>query len=259
MKKIVILSIVLLSFLGFTSCTEDKIETYKDTDNIYFSPAVYPYVSLNGATAVTDSTGFSFGFDDASITKRIYLIPVRVQGKLSTIDRKIKVTVDPTSTAVQGTHFTLPENIVLRAGREVDTIAVTVLRTPDMKTNPFTIVLNLEDNELFTTKMKTKVTNILTQKTMSFIRFKLTFDDKLSQPTGWFASSLGVFTAKKFFLMCDLMDLEPTMFNNKLGAPGLGIPDMAYYAGFMKRYLADQKAAGNTIYEADGITEMFFP
>jgi hypothetical protein len=258
MKKILILSIVFLSFLGFTSCTEDKIETYKDTDNIYFSPAVYPYVSLNGATAVTDSTGFSFGFDNVTITKRIYRIPIRVQGKLSNVDRKVKVTVDPMSTAVQGTHFTLPENIVLRAGKEVDTIAVTVFRSPDMKTNTFTMVLNLEENESFTTKMKTKVINVLTKKTMSYTRFKLSFEDKLSQPTGWFAGYLGVFSAKKFFLMCDLMHLEPTMFNNKLGSVGLGTSDISYYASFMKRYLADQKASGNTIYEDNG-TEMIFP
>jgi hypothetical protein len=256
MNKILILSIVLLSFLGFTSCTEDKIETYTDTDNIYFSRSVVPEY-INGP--LIDSTGFSFGFDDAAITKRVYLIPVRVQGKLSTADRKIKVTVDPTSTAVQGTHFTLPESIVLRAGREVDTIAVTVSRTPDMKSNAFTLVLNLEDNESFTTKMKTKVTNVLTQKTMSFIRFKLTFDDKLNQPTGWSVSNYGVFTAKKFFLMCDLMHLAPEMFNQKLGAPGLTIPETMYYQTFMKRYLADQKASGNTIYETDGTTEMFFP
>jgi hypothetical protein len=127
-----------------------------------------------------------------------------------------------------------------------------------MKTNKFTMVLNLEENESFTTKMQTKVTNVLTKKTMSFIRFKLSFDDKLSQPTGWYVPLFGTFSAKKFFLMCNIMNLKPEMFNNKLGATGLGFPDLTYYQGFMKRYLADQKAAGNTIYEVDG-TEMFFP
>lgn len=259
MNKILILSIVFLSFIGLTSCTEDKIETYTDTDNIYFSPAVYPYVTVGASKIVADSTGFSFGFDDAAITKRVYLIPVRVQGKLSTADRKIKVTVDPMSTAIEGTHFTLPENIVMRAGKQVDTIAVTVSRTLDMKSNAFTLVLNLEENEAFTTKMESKVTNILTQKTMSFTRFKLTFDDRLNQPTGWFVGFLGAFSPKKFFLMCDLIDLEPSMFNNKLGSVGLSTPEIQYYQNFMKRYLADQKASGNTIYEADGTTEMFFP
>ncbi|MBE8726855.1 DUF4843 domain-containing protein [Flavobacterium hungaricum] len=256
MKKILILSIIFVSFLGFTSCEKEEIKAYEDTDNIYFSNAMFAPNKVSAP--LIDSTGFSFGLDNPAITQRIFKIPIRVQGRLSDVDRKVKLTVDPTSTAVEGTHFSLPENIVMHAGQEVDTIEVTVLRAPDMKTNAFTLVLNLEENEFFTTKMQTKVVNALTQKTMSFIRYKLTFDDKLTQPSGWYAPYLGVFTAKKFFLMCGLMDLDPSMFAQKLGAPGLSIPEVTYYQNFMQRYLADQKKSGNTVYEDDG-TEMSFP
>lgn len=256
MKKILILSIIFLSILGLTSCDKEEIEAYQDTDNIYFSNAMFP--PNNISAPLIDSTGFSFGLDNPAITGRIFKIPIRVQGRLSDVDRKVKLTIDPSSTAVEGTHFSLPENIVMHAGKEVDTIEVTVFRAPDMKKSAFTLVLNLEENEFFTTKMKTKVINILTQKTMSFIRYKLTFDDKLTQPAGWYVPYLGVFTAKKFFLMCDLMNLDPAMFAQKLGAPGLSIPDVTYYQNFMQRYLADQKKSGNTVYEDDG-TEMSFP
>ncbi|MBK0368311.1 DUF4843 domain-containing protein [Flavobacterium agrisoli] len=255
MKKIAFLSIVFLAILGFSSCSEDEIDTYKGTDNIYFSPAVYALVN-NGS--LIDSTGFSFGFDNESVTEKTYYIPIRVQGTMSNVDREVKVAIDPTSSAVLGTHFSLPENIVMRAGSVIDTIAVKVKRTPDMKEHPFTLVLNLEANENFATNMQSKVTNVLTQKTLSFTRFKLTFDDMLTQPIGWYVPYLGVFTAKKLFLMCDLMSLDPSMFNQNRGLPGLGISDFSYYRDFMKRYLADQKASGNTIYEDDG-TEMYFP
>ncbi|MFH6995099.1 DUF4843 domain-containing protein [Flavobacterium sp. FlaQc-48] len=257
MKKIVILSLFFIFFLGFTSCTQDGIEAYQDTDNIYFSPSVFA-ISINGAKVLTDSTGFSFGLDNPAITEKVFLLPIRVQGTVSNVDRKVKVTVDPSSTAVLGTHFSLPENIVMHAGKEVDTIAVTVHRTEDMKTKGLTMVLNLEENEFFTTKMQTKITNVLTQKTMSFVRFKISFDDKLTQPKGWYAPYLGVFTAKKFYLMCELMNLQPEIFNQALGSPGLSIAEFQYYQNFMKRYLADQKASGNTIYEIDG-TEMIVP
>ncbi|MCD0472233.1 DUF4843 domain-containing protein [Flavobacterium sp. JAS] len=257
MKKILILSSILLSILGFTSCSQEEIETYKDTDNIYFSPSVFP-IPVSAVNILTDSVGLSFGLENPSIIEKTYKIPIRVQGKLSDTDRKVKVTIDPASTAIEGTHFTLPENIVMHAGHEVDTIAVKIRRTPDMKDKSMLLVLNLEENEAFTTKMKSKVINVLTQKKMSFISFKLTFDDKLTMPPGWFAPFLGVFTAKKFFLMCDLMHLEPSMFNQKLGSTGLSLPDVQYYQNFMKRYLLDQKAQGNTIYEEDG-TEMFIP
>lgn len=255
MKKILILSILFLSILGLTSCSQDEIETYKETDNIYFSPAEYRY-GINAP--YIDSTGFSFGFKKASITEQIYKIPIRVQGNISNVDRKIKLTVDPTSTAIEGTHFTLPDNIVLRAGKEVDTVAVTVKRTPDMKTNSFTLVLNLEENEFFTTRMESKIVNILTGKTMSYVRFKLSFDDKFGQPKGWFVPYYGTFSEKKFFLMCDLIGLDPVIFDQNPGSPGLSVSEMGYYQNFMRRYLADQKAAGNTIYEENG-SEMIFP
>ncbi|WP_281636504.1 DUF4843 domain-containing protein [Flavobacterium marginilacus] len=255
MNKILILSIVFFSFLGLTSCTQEEIKAYEDTDNIYFSRSIFP---LYSSGPVIDSTGFSFGFDNAAIKERIFPLAIRVQGKVSNVDRKVNLTVDPSSTAVLGTHFTLPENIVLRAGKEIDTILVKVLRTSDMKTKDLTLVLNLEDNDFFTTKMKSRVTNVLTGKTISFVRFKLSFNDKLSAPVSWSTANYGVFSAKKLFLMCDLMDLQPEMFNLPQGSIGLTIPDVQYYQNFMRRYLADQKASGNTIYEDNG-NEMFFP
>lgn len=255
MKKILILSITLLSLLGLTSCDKEEIEVYKDTNNIYFPLAVFPAYN-NGP--LIDSTGFSFSFDKASITERVYRIPIRVQGTVSDIDRKIKVSVDTLSTAVLGTHFSLPENIVLHAGKEIDSIPVTVHRALDLKDKSVTLVLNLEGNEFFTVNMKDRVTNVLTQKKLHYTRFKLTFTDKLIQPIGWQSGAFGVFTAKKFFLMCELMNLEPEMFNQPQGSPGLSIPEVQYYGSFMRRYLADQKANGNTVYEENG-NEMLFP
>lgn len=255
MKKILILGITLLSLLGLTSCDKEVIETYSATDNIYFSRAMFPEYK-NGP--LIDSTGFSFGLDQATITERIYPLVIQVQGKVSDLDRKVKLTVDPTSTAILGTHFTFPENVVMRAGKEIDTVFIKVLRTPDMKNGNLTMVLNLEENEFFSTKMQSKVTNVLTGKTRSYVHFKLSFNDKLSTPISWQPGFFGVFTAKKFFLMCDLMDLKPEMFNQPQGSTGLSIPEMQYYASFMRRYLADQKANGNTIYEEDG-KEMLFP
>jgi hypothetical protein len=106
--------------------------------------------------------------------------------------------------------------------------------------------------------MKDRITHVLTQKKINYTRFKLTFTDKLIQPISWQPGIFGVFTAKKLFLMCDLMNLEPEMFNLPTTAPGLSIPEVLYYGSFMKRYLADQKVNGNTIYEEDG-KEMLFP
>lgn len=256
MKKIIIVSLVFLSLLGFTSCTQDEIEAFKETDNIYFSPAVYRYVTLNGAEVLADSTGITFAWDVPTITKRIYRIPIRVQGNLSSADRAVKLSVDPSTTAIQGTHFTLPNNIVMRAGKQVDTIDVTVFRTPDMKTNKFTLVLNLEDNDQFGTRMKSKVVDPVTKKTLSYIRFKLSFNDVFSKPPGWWEGNFGTYSQKKFNLMIEVMKLDPAIFS--VSYQKIPIADMSFYQTFMKRYLSEQRAIGNTILEDDG-TVMVFP
>ncbi|KAF2509443.1 DUF4843 domain-containing protein [Flavobacterium zhairuonense] len=257
MKKIFILSILFLSILGFASCDHEEIATYSGTDSVYFAPSVFG-ISDGATTTITDSIGFTFALEKPEIVGKTYNIPVRVQGDISDIDRKVKLVVDPKSTAIAGTHFEIPQDFVIPAGKVVTDLPVKVFRTADMKKNGFLLILNLEENESFKTEMKSKEINVLTHKRISFITFKLSFDDKLTQPIGWYASSLGVFSAKKFFLMCDLIHLDPVIFNQKLGGPGLAIADFMYYQAFMKRYLADQKASGNTIYEEDG-KEMIFP
>lgn len=257
MKKILILSILFISFLGISSCDQEGIATYSESDNIYFAPSVFG-ISDGATTAIRDSIGFTFALEKPEIVERVYNIPIQVQGKISDVDRKVKVVIDPKSTAIAGTHFTIPENIIIPAGKVVNNIPVTVFRTADMKQNGFLLILNLQENESFKTDMKSKEINAITHKTISFITFKLSFDDKLTQPPGWLVNYLGVFSAKKLFLMCDLMTLDPAMFNQKLGSPGLAIADNMYYQNFMKRYLADQKASGNIIYEDNG-SEMVFP
>lgn len=251
MKKIFFLSLLLLFAISFTSCTNEDVKTYQATDNIYFSPAVFPTV-LNGP--LVDKSALSFAYDPLSVTTRVFKIPFRVQGNSSKEDRIVSVVADVSSTAVAGVHYELPSQVVMHAGKVVDTLAVTLFRIPDMKTTTFTLKLNLQDNEFFKTQMKSKETPAL-----SYVSYTLSFDDILTAPKGWYAPYLGTFSVKKFYLMTGLLGLDPAIFNNALGSPGLSLGEMTYYKNFMKRYLADQKAAGNTVYEADGTTEMVFP
>ena len=45
-------------------------------------------------------------------------------------------------------------------------------------------------------------------------------------------------------------------FNKKSEEAGYILSRMGYIGSYMKKYLADEKAAGRTVYEEDGITEM---
>lgn len=71
-------------------------------------------------------------------------------------------------------------------------------------------------------------------------------------PSQWDPYLFGDFSAKKFKLICDVMDIEREKF---LDYEYMGYRS-SYIAKYMNRYLADEKAAGRTVYEEDGITEM---
>jgi len=250
MKKIFFLNLILLFAISITSCTNEDIKTYQATDNIYFSPAVFP-TALNGP--LVDKSALSFAYDPLSVTKRVFKIPFRVQGNSSAEDRLVSVVADASSTAVAGVHYELPSQVVMRAGKVVDTLSVTLFRTPDMKTTTFTLKLNLQENEFFKTQMTSRE-----NPGLRYVSYTLSFDDILTAPKGWFVPVLGVFSVKKFYLMTSLLGLDPAIFNNALGGPGLSVGELTFYKNFMKRYLADQKAAGNTVYEDNG-SEMVFP
>lgn len=75
-------------------------------------------------------------------------------------------------------------------------------------------------------------------------------------PSQWNPYMFGEFSAKKFALICDEMDIPREEFNKKSEEAGYILSRMGYIGSYMKKYLADEKAVGRTVYEEDGITEM---
>ena len=261
MKKLIFFSILLLSVLSFISCTQDEIMTYTTDDNIYFGPSVEANEFTNGVfPKLVDSTGFSFSLLPESVTTTIFKIPIRIQGNVSNVDRPVKVGIDPDSsvnTAIEGVHYVMPTNTMIKAGRSIDTIYIQLNRVEDLKNNSVTLVLKLEDNEFFKTNMKTYLdpTSLESHNT---INYKVTFDDILKAPKAWSIYSYGKLKNKKLNLMCSVLHLEPTLFNNSLGSPGLTYPETSYYRDFMRRYIEDQTKFGNIILEDDGTPMTFF-
>lgn len=247
MKKlinhIVLLSLVLLCFMA---CETDAIDTYSGKDNIYFTYAESGDDFIVGGRERRDSIGYSFAFDEPEVQQMLVKIPFAVQGNVSTEERVVKLVVDEASTVIEGTHFEIPSQVILGAGKAVDSLPITFFRVPEMKTENLSLVLRLESNENFTTDFKSRVIN---SDTLSLVKLKITINDILKMPLGWYDYYQGDFTAKKFFLMSELLDFDPIDFNDPR-IVNLGVQQ--YYATFMQRYLNEQEAVGNTIYEDDG-------
>lgn len=248
MKKMLInITLLSLVILSFNSCGKDEIETYSGKDNIYFTFAESGGdFTINVATDRRDSIGYSFAYEKPEVEQKVVKIPFGVQGNVSSQDREVKLVVDPSSTVIEGTHFKMPDHVVLGAGKAVDSLPVTFFRVPEMKSERILLVLNLESNENFATDFSIRSTD---RDTLNLTKLKITIDDILEKPSGWYDFIQGDFTLKKFLLMSELLDFELIDFTD-LYKVDLGV--QTYYGTFMQRYLNEQEAAGNTIYEEDG-------
>jgi hypothetical protein len=167
--------------LWLTGCQEEEIKVYDGENYIQFvkNPDV-------------DSTTVAFLFSPGATELGSSLI-VRMAGVGYPVETPYKIVVDrELSTAIEGTHFKLPEKTAFRPGAMRDTTVVTFYRVPEMKTTSFRLVLRLEANETFTPGQH-------------LYRYQtLVVNDKISRPTWWERDGdiewyyLGEYSDKKF-------------------------------------------------------------
>ncbi|MDR6783984.1 hypothetical protein ABIE26_002627 [Pedobacter africanus] len=245
-KKVYIMVMMLAFFAAFVSCKKD-LKTYDGVDGIYFLNAM---VAVN-QNPVNDSTIVSFGYVKPEKKDSVFFLAVRAAGAPAKNDREFKLTIDPSSTAVEGTHYNfLNRDFVIRANETIGLIPVKLNRTAEMSGKAFMLRLKLEENANFKTPMQDVVVNSTTGKKRSYVQHSIWFDDILRKPKSWLDGYLGTFSRKKLFLMAEiaeiknLSDLDNTTITT--------IPKTIYYGTFMQRYLNEMKAAGKTIYEDNG-------
>jgi hypothetical protein len=232
--------------MGVFGCQKSEIAVYDGESNIYFSRAV--------ESTPSDSLNVTFAFRP-TIKDSLVMIPVRITGPAAPEARTYKVGVESSSTAKSGVHFTLPSTFQLPAGKVSDSVAVKLLRTPDLLTDTVSIVLELQANEYFSTAMLDKVTNATSGQKLSYTRYRILVTDVLSKPQRWLDTYLGSFTRKKLLLMSDVLGIPVDIMNQTTTT----ISQVVYWGQFMQRYLNDKKAAGQTIYEEDGTPMIMGP
>lgn len=238
--------------LSCLACSESEIETYSGEDSIYFTYPVYGNSAFEQTviSKAFDSLEVSFAYEAPENVEFLHKIPVAVQGQVADYNRVYRVGVTNNSTAQEGVHYELKKEQVFEAGQNLDSLEITLLRTPDMKTDTITLTVELIPNDDFLVLMKDRELNAITGEHMDVTKFNLHITDILNTPGGWYAYFLGTFSVKKLFLMCDLLNIEPEIFTSFRS-----FGEYQYYGSFMQRYLDEQKEAGNTVYEEDG-TEM---
>lgn len=247
MKKYIyiIIALVLTGTL-FSACKKD-LKTFEGDSGIHFYQAVFGWEKR----PIGDSTVISFSYAKTTLKDSFILIPVMISGPRSTKDREFKLSIDPISTAISGTHYEmLNQGLTIPANQEISIIGIKLHRTVDMLTKDYLIVLNLESNENFKTTMKDRVLDAGTGRKLSYIRYKIHINDILKKPAAWLDSYLGPFSRKKLFLLAEVAEIKNIgeLDNTSLTS----ISKVIFYGTFLQRYLNEMKATGKTIYEDDG-------
>lgn len=170
--KHIIYIIIALSFLA-AACSEDSVNTYGETEYIYFEN-----LELN----------YSFAFDPGVNLKDIPVV-VKLIGNSTPYERPIELAIDSTSANVGNTDFELlPAK--LQAGRYSDTVYIRVHKSDKFSDNIGFVRFVIKGNEYFTPG-PTKNT-----------RFSLAFSDILLQPAWWDKAIerdyLGTYSEKKY-------------------------------------------------------------
>ena len=231
----ILFSIILLGILS--ACTKESLLTYNTKDSIYFEL----FKSFN------DSLNVSFAYSNASVQDSLVKIPVFVTGVPADRNRIFTLSVDPSSTAIENTHYSFPTTFTIHKGQVSDSIAIQLMRTEDLKTAMKTLILNLTNNDEFNTDLKAEDNQIITAS------YKITISDILSKGQYWSDWKFGTFSLKKLQLLRDIAGMP---FDFLIAPPDSYRIWIDYYSLILYRYLLDQANAGNIIYEEDGVTPM---
>lgn len=185
MKKILYISLWAIALLQI-SCSTDEIEFFDSNDYIYFNVeketgAKYPTLS------------YTFTFQDASVKDTIYEIPVNFLGRFkneaSTFEWKV---VDSLTTAQKDVHYKILDasEQFIPANKSAGTARIHLLRTADMKTKSYDLVLQLVDNKNF----KVGPVGVI----------KINITDQLVKPNWWvytpYVRFLGEYSPTKLLL-----------------------------------------------------------
>jgi len=240
--KIKHITIILfaLSFL-LNSCAKNEIITYSSKDKIYFYER---YLYLGYDERRTEKIVYSFAIKPSTLSVDNANIKIRLLGKVSDIDRAVKVTYIPDSTtAVSGTHFKLNDGVI-NAGKYEGYVPVTVYRTPDLKTNTLKIKLKVDSNENFDTGVIED--NYIT----------LEISDKLVKPTNWPQwYGFGLYSDNKYRFVIDVLGISDFPVANRYQTEAIpGIYTAAQLFGFayqLQKAYEEYKVLHGPIYMDD--------
>lgn len=237
------------------ACKKESLITYNASDNIYFDYRSGVDPSRNQLGVLADSLDYTFAYSQAGVKDTLFPIPIAITGAPVNASRTYKVIVDAGATAAEGTHYQFTP-LIVRPGHVVDTMFIRFKRAADLRQGKVSFTLRMAPNESFATELRNRTSN---SDTVNALRLKITLSDMLLAGPDWDISYyryFGAFSEKKMRLINQVFGMPLNFWAGSGGMSSAQIAEAVYYATAMGRYLRQQAAAGQTVYEADGVTRM---
>ncbi len=263
MKRIYQLLIsVAIPALLLSSCTKE-IMSYQGPESVYFavqngdswgSLSSWPYVPFTNVEFVKTTA------DEVTVN-----IKIRATGESKTYDRTVDVhVVADSSNAVEGVHYTLPQSVVLEAGKTETLLPVVLKRTSEMRTTTIKLQVQLVENQYFSLIFKSwdspvELTTGTIYEGFDASRHNIICTDLIVKPSNWIGSydattkkeksAFGEFSSKKFLLIQSVMGYT---YQDFMSSETMTIGVQYAISRYMSNYLVGKYKAHQPVLEDDG-------
>lgn len=183
----------ICAMLGIlASCKKDPQSVFSGKDGIAF---------YYKSGAEQDSISYSFKFNLMPKVKDTVWIKMRLVGKLSKQPRQIKIVAAAGTTAIEGTHFILPD-FSLPADSFQVRFPLILLAASDLENKSVRLVMQVADSKDLIAGTRGQAD----QTTANTTQFKVNFSKGLIKPDYWsyIASYIGEYSKVRYQFMIDV-------------------------------------------------------
>ncbi len=229
MRKITYTILLLAGVLS--ACDQREPAAFEEISGIYFNNRA----NISSTSALLDSTSLTFVYENTDEMN----VPVKIQllGRPSTQARPIELRIT-SEDATEGVDYVLPESTELPAGATTLNYIVTLKRTSPLKEATKTILLEILPNACFSLPVSEEVQ--ANGDTVSMLHYRIIYSDMFTTPpTAWRTDFLGTFSPQKFNLICKVVDIAPSDFND---ASKLTFPKQLYIRQTITKYITQEIA-----------------
>lgn len=233
---------IMVMALSLAACSSE-IDKYHGESGVYF--AMREKVNtINVDTLYRETSTLPFIITDSRDS--VFMLRVKILGAVSRNDRQVSVRVlEDLSTVEDGDFEPLRSSYALKAGEVYGTVPVHFHRMASLEGKERRLVVELVENEDFTLPIR-RWRNSNTEY-VDVTRHTIVISDKYVQLPGYREGHFGPFSEKKMKILLDLGQMKLSDFNESLS-----ITFTKSLGQKLDRYLAEQKAKGETVLEADG-------